>query len=149
MYGNRTGRRFDETSKERAPKWLRPRELPDHFPSRPPMSRYDPAQPQFQQPATPQTVRQKSKAYASGIVAGVEDVKYQAKYKELKRKVKEIELVSPQHTSHFPHITVGRQDNDKLHYKVLHAKRNIQRMKLERASVYDPSPCRILTMPGI
>ena len=25
------------------------------------------------------------------------------------------------------------QDNDKLHYKVLQAKRNIQRMKLERA----------------
>jgi hypothetical protein len=37
--------------------------------------------------------RQKSKAYATGIAAGAEDVKYQAKYKELKRKVKEIETV--------------------------------------------------------
>jgi hypothetical protein len=52
-----------------------------------------PSHPQFQQPATPQTVRQKAKVYAPGIVAGVEDVKYQAKYKDLKRKVKEIEAV--------------------------------------------------------
>jgi hypothetical protein len=37
--------------------------------------------------------RQKSKAYATGIAAGVEDEKYQTKYKELKRKVKEIETV--------------------------------------------------------
>ena len=37
--------------------------------------------------------RQKSKAYATGIAAGVEDEKYQAKYKELKRKVREIETV--------------------------------------------------------
>ncbi|KAK7062006.1 hypothetical protein R3P38DRAFT_2832838 [Favolaschia claudopus] len=53
-----------------------------------------------------------------GLAAGAEDLKYQAKYKELKRKVKEIE-----------------SDNDKLHFKVLQAKRSIQRMKLERASV--------------
>ncbi|KAK7470360.1 hypothetical protein VKT23_001787 [Stygiomarasmius scandens] len=64
-----------------------------------------------------------------GITAGAEDVKYQQKYKELKRKVKEIE-----------------QDNDKLQFKVLQAKRNIQRMKLERAILYErlsgipPSP---------
>ncbi|EIN10518.1 hypothetical protein PUNSTDRAFT_51149 [Punctularia strigosozonata HHB-11173 SS5] len=87
------------------------------------------AHPHFQQPATPQSVRQKAKVYAPGIVAGVEDVKYQAKYKDLKRKVKEIEA-----------------DNDKLQYKVLQAKRNIQRMKLERAILYErlsmipPSP---------
>jgi len=37
--------------------------------------------------------RQKPKPYATGIAAGVEDEKYQAKYKELKRKVKEIEMV--------------------------------------------------------
>ncbi|KAG1783048.1 hypothetical protein EV702DRAFT_1059853 [Suillus placidus] len=73
--------------------------------------------------------RQKSKAYATGIAAGVEDEKYQTKYKELKRKVKEIET-----------------DNDKLQYKVLMAKRSIQRMKLERAVLYErlsavpPSP---------
>ncbi len=29
-----------------------------------------------------------------GITAGAEDVKYQAKYRELKKKVKEIEMVS-------------------------------------------------------
>ncbi|KAG7097298.1 hypothetical protein E1B28_004661 [Marasmius oreades] len=73
--------------------------------------------------------RQKSKNIPMGITAGAEDVKYQAKYKELKRKVKEIE-----------------QDNDRLHFKVLQAKRNIQRMKIERAILYDrlasfpPSP---------
>ncbi|KAF5359024.1 hypothetical protein D9758_004854 [Tetrapyrgos nigripes] len=72
--------------------------------------------------------RTKSKP-AMGITAGAEDVKYQGKYKELKRKVKEIE-----------------QDNDKLQFKVLQAKRNIQRMKLERAILYErlssipPSP---------
>jgi hypothetical protein len=38
--------------------------------------------------------RQKSKTFTPGIAAGAEDVKYQAKYKELKRKVKEIEAVS-------------------------------------------------------
>ena len=32
-----------------------------------------------------------------GITAGAEDVKYQAKYRELKKKVKEIESVSPFH----------------------------------------------------
>ncbi|KIJ69950.1 hypothetical protein HYDPIDRAFT_23106 [Hydnomerulius pinastri MD-312] len=84
----------------------------------------------FVQPAssTPST-RQKNKAYATGIAAGVEDEKYQAKYKELKRKVKEIEM-----------------DNDKLQFKVLTAKKSIQRMKLERAVLYErlsavpPSP---------
>jgi hypothetical protein len=30
-----------------------------------------------------------------GIAAGAEDAKYQAKYKELKRKVKDIEAVCP------------------------------------------------------
>ncbi|KAE9409931.1 hypothetical protein BT96DRAFT_773405, partial [Gymnopus androsaceus JB14] len=77
------------------------------------------------------STRTKSKppAYPMGITAGAEDVKYQAKYKELKRKVKDIEA-----------------DNDKLHFKVLNAKRNIQRMKLERAILYErlgqisPSP---------
>ncbi|TFK68190.1 hypothetical protein BDN72DRAFT_858580 [Pluteus cervinus] len=80
--------------------------------------------------SAPQPPRQKQqKAYSIGIAAGAEDVKYQAKYKELKRTVKEIE-----------------SDNDKLHFKVLQAKRNIQRMKLERAILYEhlsagpPSP---------
>ncbi|KAJ3529492.1 hypothetical protein NMY22_g8978 [Coprinellus aureogranulatus] len=60
--------------------------------------------------------------------AGADDAKYQAKYKELKRKVKDIET-----------------DNDKLHIKVLNAKLTIQRMKMERAILYErlsqpPSP---------
>ncbi|KAF8213876.1 hypothetical protein K438DRAFT_2009021 [Mycena galopus ATCC 62051] len=68
--------------------------------------------------------------FTVGIAAGAEDVKYQAKYKDLKRKVKEIEA----------------SDNDKLHFKVLQAKRSIQRIKLERAVLYErlqqvpPSP---------
>lgn len=33
----------------------------------------------------------------------------------------------------FMFADIGQKDNDKLHYKVLQAKRNIQRMKLERA----------------
>ncbi|KAF7332311.1 hypothetical protein MKEN_00112500 [Mycena kentingensis (nom. inval.)] len=73
-----------------------------------------------------------------GLAAGAEDSKYQAKYKDLKRKVKEIE-----------------HDNDKLHYKILQAKRGIQRMKLERAVLYErlqqvpPNPDMIvLPTPG-
>ena len=80
-------------------------------------------------------VRQKSKAYATGIAAGAEDVKYQAKYKELKRKVKEIETVRTSlimfGPTNLPHGDI--QDNDKLHFKVLQTKRSIQRMKLEQA----------------
>ncbi|KAF7301949.1 hypothetical protein MIND_00761000 [Mycena indigotica] len=58
--------------------------------------------------------------YGPGLAAGANDIKYHAKYKDLKVKVKEIE-----------------QDNDKLHYKILQAKRAIQRMKLERAVLYE------------
>ncbi|KII95008.1 hypothetical protein PLICRDRAFT_96592, partial [Plicaturopsis crispa FD-325 SS-3] len=72
----------------------------------------------FQPVSTPSTRYQKSRAYMTGIAAGAEDTKYATKYKELKKKVKEIE-----------------SDNDKLHFKVLQAKRSIQRMKLERACV--------------
>ncbi|EJD01591.1 uncharacterized protein FOMMEDRAFT_90276, partial [Fomitiporia mediterranea MF3/22] len=64
--------------------------------------------------------RTKSRAYQSGIAAGAEDVKYAAKYRDLKAKVKDIE-----------------SDNDRLLFKVLQAKRNIQRAKLERAILYE------------
>ncbi|OBZ76554.1 hypothetical protein A0H81_03851 [Grifola frondosa] len=64
--------------------------------------------------------KQKQKQFVSGITAGVEDVKYQAKYKELKKKVKEIE-----------------SDNDRLYFKLLLAKKNIRRMNLERAILYE------------
>lgn len=40
--------------------------------------------------------RQKSKNYTQGIAAGAEDAKYKTKYRELKKKVKEIETVSQQ-----------------------------------------------------
>ncbi|KAL6305790.1 hypothetical protein BKA93DRAFT_776769 [Sparassis latifolia] len=73
------------------------------------------ANPAFQQPKP-----QRQKAYVSGITAGVEDVKYQAKYKDLKKKVKEIET-----------------DNDRLYFKLLLAKKNIRRMNLERAILYE------------
>ncbi|KAF8639933.1 hypothetical protein AX17_001183 [Amanita inopinata Kibby_2008] len=76
------------------------------------------AQPSHQPPSV-STRQKQQKAYSIGIAAGAEDVKYQTKYKELKRKVKDIEA-----------------DNDKLHFKVLQAKRSIQRMKLERAILY-------------
>ncbi|KIL70270.1 hypothetical protein M378DRAFT_117321 [Amanita muscaria Koide BX008] len=85
------------------------------------MSRHPSPGPSAQHPHQPPSVssRQKQpKPYAVGIAAGAEDVKYQTKYKELKRKVKDIE-----------------SDNDKLHYKLLQAKRSIQRMKVERALV--------------
>ncbi|KAI0268128.1 hypothetical protein BC834DRAFT_968348 [Gloeopeniophorella convolvens] len=64
--------------------------------------------------------RQKGKNYTQGIAAGAEDAKYKAKYRELKKKVREIEL-----------------DNDKLQIKVLQSKRNIQRLRLERAILYE------------
>jgi hypothetical protein len=38
--------------------------------------------------------RQKSKNYTQGIAAGAEDAKYKTKYRELKKKVKDIETVS-------------------------------------------------------
>lgn len=82
------------------------------------------------------STRQKQKPHTVGIgiAAGAEDAKYQAKYRDLKRKVKEIETVSPSHlrlvSSNLLILVI--QDNDKLHFKVLQAKRSIQRMKLER-----------------
>ncbi|KAI0082374.1 hypothetical protein K474DRAFT_1671070 [Panus rudis PR-1116 ss-1] len=84
-------------------------------------------------PSAPAPKPRLHKGYAPGITAGAEDVKYQQKYKELKKKVKEIEL-----------------DNDKLYLKLLHAKKNIRRMNLERAILYErlaavpPTPGRHL-----
>ncbi|PFH51303.1 hypothetical protein AMATHDRAFT_47191 [Amanita thiersii Skay4041] len=82
------------------------------------MSRHpSPGPSALHQPPSVSSRQKQQKPYTIGITAGAEDVKYQTKYKELKRKVKDIEA-----------------DNDKLHFKVLQAKRSIQRMKLERAS---------------
>ncbi|CAD6884196.1 unnamed protein product [Tilletia controversa] len=46
--------------------------------------------------------------------------RYRSKYKELKRKIREMET-----------------DNERLHLKTLRVKRNIQRMRLERAILYE------------
>jgi hypothetical protein len=48
----------------------------------------------FPQSAQHANNRQKSKNYTQGIAAGAEDAKYKAKYRELKKKVREIETVS-------------------------------------------------------
>lgn len=70
-------------------------------------------------PAT-QPVKTKSKAYSSTVAIQGDAAKYRQKYKELKRKTREIEV-----------------ENDKLHLKTLRIKRNIQRMRLERAILYE------------
>ena len=49
-------------------------------------------------PLAPSSSKQKTRSHVPGITAGAEDVKYQAKYKELKKTVKEIELVRPADT---------------------------------------------------
>ncbi|KAL9932940.1 hypothetical protein V8E36_008195 [Tilletia maclaganii] len=46
--------------------------------------------------------------------------RYRSKYKELKRKVRDMEA-----------------DNERIHLKTLRVKRNIQRMRLERAILYE------------
>ncbi|PCH40859.1 hypothetical protein WOLCODRAFT_16726 [Wolfiporia cocos MD-104 SS10] len=74
--------------------------------------------------------KQKNKTFVAGITAGVEDVKYQAKYKELKKKVKEIEARAQSSSP-------ATQDNDRLFFKVNLAKKNIRRMHLERAILYE------------
>ncbi|THG93601.1 hypothetical protein EW145_g8334, partial [Phellinidium pouzarii] len=113
-----------------------------------------PHQPQQQQQTTTTTTtttttRTKSKAYQSGIAAGAEDVKYATKYRDLKKKVREIEAVS----NHVLLLLLSfptsvplslSKDNDKLLFKVLQAKRNIQRAKLERAILYE----RLGTLPA-
>lgn len=48
---------------------------------------------QLTQQSAPAPPRRSRPSHPIGIAAGAEDVKYQAKYKDLKRKVKEIEGV--------------------------------------------------------
>lgn len=52
---------------------------------------------QVQPSASTSSSRGKNKAYAVGITASAEDVKYAAKYRDLKKKVKEIEAVRALH----------------------------------------------------
>lgn len=79
-------------------------------------------------------MRAKHYSAGAGITASVEDAKYHAKYKDLKRTVKEIEAVSRASTHPLPtFIGCLFQDNDRLYFKLLLAKKNIRRMNLERA----------------
>lgn len=100
----------------------------------------------------------RTRPFVPGITAGAEDVKYHAKYKELKKKVKEIESVRCGFCSVAPPDVLCAgvrlllaalltpliehdclcdlsclQDNDRLYLKLLLAKKNIRRMNLERA----------------
>ena len=72
-----------------------------------------------------------------GVAAGAEDQKYHAKYRDLKKKVKELEAVRVDGCSLRPRslwlIFAVPQDNDRLHFKVLEARKKVTRMKLERA----------------
>jgi len=61
------------------------------------------------------------------IQAQSDEIKYQAKYRELRFKVKAIE-----------------SENDKLQAKVLNVKKNIQRLRLERAILYE----RLMSISG-
>ncbi len=82
-------------------------------------------------PAT-QPVKTKSKAYSSTVAIQGDAAKYRLKYKELKKKVREIEV-----------------ENDKLHLKTLGIKRNIQRMRLERAILYERLEAESRATPGV
>ncbi|GAA5836157.1 hypothetical protein JCM9279_002212 [Rhodotorula babjevae] len=62
----------------------------------------------------------KPKAYAGIVATQSDDAKYRQKYKELKTKVLEIE-----------------EDNTKLSVKILKSKKAIQRLRIERAILYD------------
>ncbi|KIS66787.1 uncharacterized protein UMAG_04849 [Mycosarcoma maydis] len=82
-------------------------------------------------PAT-QPVKTKSKAYSSTVAIQGDAAKYRLKYKELKKKVREIEV-----------------ENDKLHLKTLGIKRSIQRMRLERAILYERLEAESQATPGV
>ena len=72
-----------------------------------------------------------------GVAAGAEDQKYHAKYRDLKKKVKELETVRVVgfrlRLRSLWLIFAASQDNDRLHFKVLEARKKVTRMKLERA----------------
>ena len=94
----------------------------------------------YHQQALPSSsAKQRTKPFTANLPGGADDVKYQAKYKELKKKVKEIELVRPSAARCTPLrgcdmlLLTLHQDNDRLYLKLLLAKKNIRRMNLERA----------------
>ena len=74
--------------------------------------------------------RPKSKAYLSSVAIQSDATKYRQKYKELKRKVREIESACAAST-----FSADDQENDKLQAMTLRIKRNIRRLRLERSCV--------------
>lgn len=103
-------RKRERTLKEELPNWGRDNDK--HSGRLPPvsshlaMSRHPSPGPSHSAPHIPPQPsaapsRRSRPSHSIGIAAGAEDVKYQGKYKDLKRKVKEIEGVS--HTSVFVH----------------------------------------------
>ncbi|GAA5823235.1 hypothetical protein JCM3770_000092 [Rhodotorula araucariae] len=62
----------------------------------------------------------KAKAYTGIVATQTDDAKYRQKYRELRTKVQEIE-----------------EDNTKLSVKILKSKKAIQRLRIERAILYD------------
>ncbi|GAA6004809.1 uncharacterized protein JCM10292_002523 [Rhodotorula paludigena] len=62
----------------------------------------------------------KNKSYGGIVATQIDDVKYRQKVKEIKQKVQEIE-----------------EDNTKLSVKILKSKKAIQRLRIERAILYD------------
>lgn len=62
--------------------------------------------------------RQKQPTFKA--VAANDDLKYKRKYKELKKKIREME-----------------EENEKLSLKLTRAKKNIQRLKIERSFLFD------------
>lgn len=70
--------------------------------------------------------KHKSKAYNSALAIRSDAAKYRAKYKDLKKQVLAVEA-----------------ENDRMHATTLRHKRNIQRMRLERAyvSASHHAPC--------
>ncbi|POY72680.1 hypothetical protein BMF94_4509 [Rhodotorula taiwanensis] len=62
----------------------------------------------------------KSKAYSSGVATQADDAKYRQKYGELRKKLTQVE-----------------EDNTKLSVKILRSKKAIQRLRIERAILYD------------
>ncbi|CAO1614043.1 unnamed protein product [Sympodiomycopsis kandeliae] len=78
--------------------------------------------PTSQAPNSTSVNNKKSSAnnYASTVATQSDIAKYRGKYKELKTKVREIET-----------------ENDQIHIKTMNLKRTIQRLRLERALLYE------------
>ncbi|VDB97066.1 unnamed protein product [Peniophora sp. CBMAI 1063] len=68
----------------------------------------------------PPTAPSRGRTSGLGLMTGAAEEKYRLKVRELKAKIRAVE-----------------QDNDKMYTKTLEAKRNIQRLRIERAIIYE------------